>query len=155
MDSLLLRSYAQQNKYAESYEKREATTLSKEEEDEACLVAMAIATGNAAFKVFKAVIELGVLDIMKNARLSTYMSATEIASHLPTTNLDAASMLERMLCHLAGYSLLAYSRRTLLDGQVERLYGLTRVTKHLTNYRDGLSFAPLFILVQDKVFGEG
>ncbi|GAB4826077.1 hypothetical protein Ancab_008948 [Ancistrocladus abbreviatus] len=75
MDSLLLRSYAQQNKYAESYEKREATTLSKEEEDEACLAAMAITTGNAAFKVLKVVIELGVLEIMKNAGRSTYMSA--------------------------------------------------------------------------------
>ncbi|GAB4846347.1 hypothetical protein Ancab_025353 [Ancistrocladus abbreviatus] len=155
MDSLLLHSYAQQNKYAESFEKREATTLSKEEEEEACLAAMAIATGNAAYKVLKAVIELGVLEIMKNAGLSTHMSATEIANHLPTTNPNAASMLERMLRHLAGYSLLSYCRRTLPDGQVERLYGLTQVTKYLTNYKDGLSFAPFFILVQDKVFDEG
>ncbi|GAB4846346.1 hypothetical protein Ancab_025352, partial [Ancistrocladus abbreviatus] len=116
---------------------------------------MAIATGNAAYKVLKAVIELGVLEIMKNAGLSTHMSATEIANHLPTTNPNAASMLERMLRHLAGYSLLSYCRRTLPDGQVERLYGLTQVTKYLTNYKDGLSFAPFFILVQDKVFDEG
>ncbi|GAB4859156.1 hypothetical protein Ancab_010621, partial [Ancistrocladus abbreviatus] len=154
MDSLLLHSYAQQNKCAESYEKREATTLSNEEE-EACLAAMAIATSTVAFKVLKVVIELGVLEIMKNAGLSTYMSVTEIANHLPTTNSDVASMLERMLRHLAGYSLLSYSLRTLPDGQVERLYGLTRVTKYLTNYKDGFSFAPFFILVQDKVFGEG
>ncbi|GAB4826084.1 hypothetical protein Ancab_008955 [Ancistrocladus abbreviatus] len=116
---------------------------------------MAIATSNAAFKVLKAVIERGVLEIMKNASLSTYMSTIEIANHLPTTNPNAASMLERMLCHLARYSLLSYSRGTLCDGQVERLYGLTWVTKYLTNYKDVFSFAPFFILVQDKVFGEG
>ncbi|GAB4826089.1 hypothetical protein Ancab_008960 [Ancistrocladus abbreviatus] len=54
---------------------------------------MAIAIGNAAFKVLKAVIELGVLEIMKNASLSTYMSTIEIANHLPTTNPNAAFML--------------------------------------------------------------
>ncbi|GAB4852910.1 hypothetical protein Ancab_017110 [Ancistrocladus abbreviatus] len=154
MDSLLMCSFAQQNKYAESYEKKEATTLSKEEE-EACLAAMAIATGNAAFKVLKAVIELGVLEILKNDGLSTYMSTTEIANHLSTTNPNAASMLECMLCHLAGYSPPSYSRRTLPDGQVERLYGLAWVTKYLTNYKDRFSFAPFFTLIQDKVFGEG
>ncbi|GAB4826085.1 hypothetical protein Ancab_008956 [Ancistrocladus abbreviatus] len=67
------------------------TTLSKEEE-EACLATMAIATDNAAFKVLKAVIELGVLEIMKNATLSTYMSTIEIANHLPTTNPNASML---------------------------------------------------------------
>ncbi|GAB4826091.1 hypothetical protein Ancab_040349 [Ancistrocladus abbreviatus] len=155
MESLVLHSYganAQQNKYGE---KTEVTTLSKEEEEKACLAAMAIATGNAALMVLKTVIELGVLEIIKNAGLSTHVSATEIVNQLPTTNPNATSVLERMLRHLAGYSLLTHSRKTLPDGRVERLYGLTPVTKYLTNYKDGFSFAPLFIMLQDKVLVEG
>ncbi|GAB4826094.1 hypothetical protein Ancab_008965, partial [Ancistrocladus abbreviatus] len=162
MESSVLRSYAieanaQQNKCAKSTqpdEKRQVTTLSKKEEEMACLSAMAIASGNAALMVLKTVIELGVFEIMKNAGLSTHMSAVEIAKQLPTTNPNAASMLERMLRHLAGYSFLSHSRKTLPDGRVERLYGLTSVTKYLTNYKDGFSFAPLFIMLQDKALVE-
>ncbi|GAB4860491.1 hypothetical protein Ancab_035649 [Ancistrocladus abbreviatus] len=93
-------------------------TISKEEEHEACLAAIAIATGSSLPIVLKSVIELGVLDIIGTAGPNAYLSSTEIASQLPTTNLKAATTLECLLRLLASYAFLSHSQRTFPDGRI-------------------------------------
>ncbi|GAB4826073.1 hypothetical protein Ancab_008944 [Ancistrocladus abbreviatus] len=130
-------------------------TISKEEEQEACLAAMAIATGSSYPIVLKSVIELGVLDIIGKAGPNAYLSSAEIASHLPTKNPNAATTLERLLRLLASYTLLSHSQRTLPDGSIERLHGLTPVSKVLSRNEDGGSLAPLLLLSYDNLYFNG
>lgn len=103
--------------------------------------------------VLKSVIELDVLDIIAQAGPAAHLSPSEIASHLPTQNPDAPSMLDRMLRLLAAYSVIQCSHRTLPDGKVERLYGLTPVCKFLTKKKgEGLSLASQALMNMDEVF---
>ncbi|KDP40588.1 hypothetical protein JCGZ_24587 [Jatropha curcas] len=74
-------------------------------------------------------IELNLFGIIAKAGPGAFVSASEIASQLPTTNPDAPSMLDRMLHLFASHSLLSYSSRTLKDGSVQKLYGLTPACK--------------------------
>ncbi|CAK9143618.1 unnamed protein product [Ilex paraguariensis] len=64
-------------------------------------------------------------------------------------NPDAPLMLDRMLRLLATHSLLTFS---VVDGGAHRLYGLALVAKYFVRKQDGVSFAPLMALLQDKVF---
>ena len=123
-------------------------------EEEACFSALAMGTGSVPSMVLKAVIELDVFEIMKRAGLGAHLSAAEIAAQLPTKNPDAGTMLDRMLRVLASYEVLSCSNRSLPDGHVERLYGLTSVSQFFTKSEDGASLAALSLLIQDKVFIE-
>nr|WMX25281.1 O-methyltransferase OMT3 [Lophophora williamsii] len=122
--------------------------------EEAFTFALAMATGSFANMVLRAVVELDVFEIMKRAGPGTHLSAAEIAAHLPTKNPDANAMLDRMLRVLAGYEVLSCSNRSLPNGQVERLYGLSPVSQFFTKSEDGASLAPLCLLNQDKVYWE-
>ncbi|KAL9263145.1 Caffeic acid 3-O-methyltransferase-like protein [Drosera capensis] len=124
------------------------------EEEEACSYAMTITCGSVPSMVLKAVIELGVFEIMSSAWPESYMSPVEIATQLSTSNQDAATMLDRMLRLLASYSILSYSLRELPDGRVERLYGLAPDSRFLTKNEDGVSLAAMCLLNQDKVLLE-
>ncbi|KAJ8446400.1 hypothetical protein Cgig2_019293 [Carnegiea gigantea] len=123
-------------------------------EDEACSYAMTVTSGSVPPMVLKAVIELDVLEIIKRAGPGAHLSPAEIAAQLPTTNPDAATMLDRMLRLLASYSILSYSLRTLPDGRVERLYGLAPVCQFLTKNEDGVTLGALSLMNQDKVLME-
>ncbi|GMH08820.1 hypothetical protein Nepgr_010660 [Nepenthes gracilis] len=128
---------------------------SEEEEQEACSFAMAITSGSVPPMVLKAIIELGVLEIIKRAGQGAQLSPAEIASQLPTHNADAAAvLLDRMLRLLASYSVLTCTLRTLPDGGVERLYGLAPVCQFLTENEDGVTLAALCLMNQDKVLLE-
>lgn len=124
------------------------------EEEEACSYTMTITSGSVPPMVLKAVIELGVFEIMNSTCPESYMSPAEIAAQLPTSNQDAATMLDRMLCLLASYSILSYSLRELPDGRVERLYGLAPVSKFLSKNEDGVSLAAMCLVNQDKILLE-
>ncbi|GAB2286758.1 hypothetical protein Dimus_021152 [Dionaea muscipula] len=86
------------------------------EEEEVWSYVMTIAFGSAPPMVLRVVIELGVLEVINGAGPDAFMSPTEIAAQLPTSNLDAATMLDRMLCLLASYSLLSCSQWELPSG---------------------------------------
>ena len=120
-------------------------------EDEAWSYAMVLSSGAALSMVLKAVIELDVLEIIKQAGPGAQLSPTEIAAKFPTQNPKAATMLDCMLRLLASYSVLTCSPRTLQDGQVERLYGLTLVCKFLTKDEDGLSLGSYSLFCHEKV----
>lgn len=128
----------------------------EEEEDDNgdCIFAMQLAGASVVPMALKAAIELDLLEIMARAGPGAYLSTAQIASHLPTQNPDAPTMLDRLLRLLASYSVLTCSLVTRDDGRTERLYGLAPVCKFLTRNGDGVSIAPLLIMVHDKVFME-
>ncbi|GAB2264995.1 Caffeic acid 3-O-methyltransferase [Dionaea muscipula] len=128
--------------------------IDDQEEQEACSYAMTITSGSVPPMVLRAVIELGVLEVINGAGPGAFMSPAEIAAQLPTSNPDAATMLDRMLRLLASYSLLSYSLRELPDGRIERLYGLAPVCRFLIKNEDGVSLAALSLMNQDKVLLE-
>ncbi|KAL2550848.1 Flavone 3'-O-methyltransferase 1 [Forsythia ovata] len=128
-----------------------------EEEDEACLFAMQLASASILPMVLKSAIELDLLEIIKKAGPGAFVSASELVKQLPTKNPDAASMVDRILRLLACYSVVNCSLKTLPDGggaAVERVYSLAPVCKFLTKNLDGVSIAPVSLMNQDKLFIE-
>ncbi|KDP47104.1 hypothetical protein JCGZ_03912 [Jatropha curcas] len=123
------------------------------EEDEAHLNAMLFSASHIFPMVFRAAIQLNIFGIIAKAGPNAYLSATDIAFHLPTQNPEAPSMLDRMLLLFASHSLLSQSKRTLEDGQVETLYGLTPTSKFFVpcSEEEGGSLAPLSALSTHKV----
>lgn len=101
--------------------------------------------------VLKAVVELNILEIIAEAGPHALLSASHIVSQLPTKNPNAAAVVDRMLRLLACYEVLTHSLRSLPDGAVERLYGLTPAARCFLKNQDGLSLASLILLNQDKI----
>ena len=101
-----------------------------------------------------AAIELGVFDIIAKAGDGAELSAAEIAVQMPTSNHDAAMMVDRILRLLASHSVLNCSVVADDDessGSFKRLYGLGPVSKYFVTNEDGVSLGPLMALIQDKV----
>ncbi|XP_038904206.1 caffeic acid 3-O-methyltransferase-like [Benincasa hispida] len=97
----------------------------------------------------QAAFELGVFEILAKARNGAELSPAEIAAET-TTNPEAATMVDRMLRLLASHSVVGYSLAFDEDGNVQRLYSLTPVSKYYVRNEDGVSFGPLLSLLQDK-----
>ncbi|KAK9122377.1 hypothetical protein Syun_019994 [Stephania yunnanensis] len=137
---------------------RSTVTMSPEEEEEACMYAMQLASSSVLPMVLKAAIELDVLETIAEAGPGASLAPSEIASRLPNcTNPDAAVMLDRMLRLLASFRIVTCSVRTTeVDGveRAERAYGLGGVCKFLVKNEDGVSMAPLVLMNQDKVLME-
>ncbi|KAL8127714.1 hypothetical protein AgCh_014582 [Apium graveolens] len=130
------------------------TKTNSQEDEEACLLAMQLATASVLPLVLKAAIELDLLEIIAKAGPDAYVTPNELASMLPTSNLDAPVLLDRILRVLASYSILNCGLNELANGQVERKYGLTNVCKYLIKNVDGVSIAPLTLLNMDKIMME-
>ncbi|KAK1273927.1 hypothetical protein QJS04_geneDACA010873 [Acorus gramineus] len=126
----------------------------EEEDEEACLYSMILASASVLPMTLKAAVELDLLEIIAAAGPGANLSPSEVASKLPTTNPEAPVMLDRILRLLASYSVLTCSVVDGEDGKVKRLYGLAPVAKYLTKNEDGVSMAPLVLMNQDKVLME-
>lgn len=127
---------------------------SSNEEDYHLQYALQLASASTLPMVFKAVIELGVLEIIEKAGPGALLSASQIASQLPTqNNPDAPIVLDRILCLLASNSILTCSLATENQDsdQVQRLYGLAPVAKYFIKKEDGGSLSTYFLVIQDKV----
>lgn len=105
-----------------------------------------------------AAIELGVFDIIAKAGEGAELSAAEIAVQMPTSNHDAAMMVDRILRLLASHSVLNCSVVAADDDDddessdsFKRLYGLGPVSKYFVTNEDGVSLGPFMALIQDKV----
>ncbi|XP_058114641.1 caffeic acid 3-O-methyltransferase-like isoform X2 [Magnolia sinica] len=115
--------------------------------------AMQLSIASVLPMAIKALIELDVFEIISKCGQGAPLSASEIASHLPTSNQhDAAATLDRVLRLLASFSVLTCTSRTRADGCVERVYGLASVCKFLVKNQEGASLATMTLLVQDRVF---
>ncbi|PIA38196.1 hypothetical protein AQUCO_02800098v1 [Aquilegia coerulea] len=122
------------------------------EDEDHFLFAMQLAEVSVLPMVMQVAAELGLFDIIAKAGSGAQMSPKIIASHLPTQNANAVSMLDRILRLLTSYKVLTSSVITNDDGLIERLYGLAPVCKYFVQNEDGVSLLPLMLLVQDKVF---
>ncbi|KAG8375844.1 hypothetical protein BUALT_Bualt09G0001400 [Buddleja alternifolia] len=95
------------------------------------LFAMELATVAVLPAVLKSAIELDLLELIKKAR-----------------NGDESSTFS------ASYNILSYTAENLPDGGVDRQYSLVTVCKFFTKNDDGASFAPLLLLLEDKIMKE-
>ncbi|XP_010430397.1 PREDICTED: indole glucosinolate O-methyltransferase 4-like [Camelina sativa] len=108
--------------------------------------------------VFKAALELGVIDMIASVDEGVWLSSSAIVLGLPTkpTNPEAPVLLDRMLVLLASHEILKYHMvETGKNGRsekMERVYAAEPVCKFFLNQGDGSgSFAPLFMLLQSEL----
>nr|WMY23412.1 COMT protein [Stephania japonica] len=130
------------------------TEIGTKKDEEDFLFAMQLASGSVLPMVLQAAIELQVLEIIAKAGHGAHLSPKEIVSQIPTHNLQASDMLDRILRLLASHSILTCVAMTRENGNVERKYGLATVCKYLLPNADGVSFSPLIFLNQSKAYME-
>ena len=99
-----------------------------------------------------AAIQLDIFEIIAKAGPDAKLSPKELAAQLATKNPEAPSMLDRILRVLASHSIVGCSLADDEQGNPQRLYSLTPVSKFLVRNEDGVSLGPLMNLLQDKVF---
>ncbi|URD73739.1 caffeic acid [Musa troglodytarum] len=134
--------------------KAAALQLSPEEDEEACVHAAQLVSSSVLPMTLKAAIELQLLEIIVGAGPGARLSPDDVAAQLPTTNPQAAAMVDRILRLLAAYGIVSCSVEAGPDGRPCRKYGAAPVCKHLTRNEDGVSFAALSLMNQDKVLME-
>ncbi|XP_075674930.1 caffeic acid 3-O-methyltransferase 1-like [Castanea sativa] len=137
-----------------SLENKVTPTLS--ENDKACLQAILVSSAQMFSCVLNATIELDLFGIIARAGPAACITTSEIVSQLPTkdSDSDTPSRLDRMLRVLVSNSLLTCSIRTLEDGRVERLYGLTPTSYFFVEKDDGSSLASLAAFSSHRAFWE-
>ena len=124
---------------------------SDDEEMAAYLCASHLAAGFAMPMTLKAVIELGVLDIIANAGPGRQLSPAEIVSQIETENPMAPVVLDRLVRYLASSSVLTCSVTEGDSGRGERRYGLGPVCKFFISRTDAASLAPFILMNLAKV----
>ncbi|KAE8734768.1 Caffeic acid 3-O-methyltransferase [Hibiscus syriacus] len=125
-----------------------------EHDEESFAYAGQIANSCAMSMSMHAAIQMDIFEIIAKAGPDAKLSPKDIAAHLPTTNPEAASMLDRMLRLLATHGIVGCSMAEDADeeGNPQRLYALTPVSRFFVRNEDGVSLAPVMALHQDKVF---
>ncbi|CAN4101307.1 unnamed protein product [Withania somnifera] len=121
------------------------------EEENYLMNAMHLTSGLLLNMVLKAVIELGIFEII--AKSSTQqLSSNEVASQLPTKNKNVPLVLERILRFLASQSFLTCSvTKDDDDGNIHTSYKLTPLSQTLISDKDGSSIAPFLLLTADPI----
>ncbi|XP_042480157.1 caffeic acid 3-O-methyltransferase 1-like [Macadamia integrifolia] len=137
-----------------SVEEERSLSNEEQEDEEACMHAMQLASFSVLPMVLKSAVELDLFEIIAKAGAGAQLSPSEITAQLPTQNPEAPVMLDRMLRLLASYSILTCSQTTLDDGSPQRFYGLAPVCKFLVKNQDGVCLTPLVLMNQDKVLME-
>ncbi|KAJ1693296.1 hypothetical protein LUZ63_009994 [Rhynchospora breviuscula] len=130
-----------------------------DEEEEACMHALQLASASILPMTLKAAVELDVLEILVKGCGGPFgkpvMTASDVVSHLKTNNPQAAEMLDRMLRLLASYNVIKCDVEIDdNDDKVTRRYRPSPVCKWLTKNEDGVSIASLALLIQDKALME-
>ncbi|CAL9049194.1 unnamed protein product [Musa banksii] len=133
---------------------KNAVQLTPEEDEEACMYAMQLASGSILPMTLKAAIELDLLEILTKAGPGVRLSPADVAARLPTKNPHAAVMVDRMLRLLAAYNVVSCTVEADAEGRPSRTYGAAPVCKYLTKNEDGVSMAALALMNQDKVLME-
>ncbi|OMO70438.1 O-methyltransferase, family 2 [Corchorus olitorius] len=102
--------------------------------------------------VLKAAVDLDLLEIIAKATPEgRKLSPIEIASHLPTKNSDAPSIIDRILRVLASHSVLKCDVATSEDGRAQRLYGLAPIGRYFLHNDNGISLFPGLSLATSKI----
>ncbi|XP_021282827.1 caffeic acid 3-O-methyltransferase-like [Herrania umbratica] len=125
--------------------------ITANEEEEEFHQAIHLATSTVLPMVLQAAIDLDLLEIIAKAGpADCKLSPIEIASHLPTQNPDASSIIDRILRVLASHSILTCGLATNEDGHIQRLYGLASIAKYFLHNDDGISVLPALAISTDK-----
>ncbi|XBJ27663.1 hypothetical protein VPH35_004894 [Triticum aestivum] len=120
-------------------------------DEEACMYALQLATSSILPMTLKNAIELGMLETLVSAG-GKALSPSEVAAQLPCkANPDAPAMVDRMLRLLATHKVVSCEMEKGEDGLLVRRYSPAPVCKWLTANEDGVSMAPMLLMVQDKV----
>lgn len=119
------------------------------EDDEACVFAMQLGTAYLLPMAVRTAIELGLLELIKEADPAVVFPA-DLAARLPTTNPEAPAMLDRILHLLSCHSILKCSIVEQPDGRLHRAYAMAPLCKFLTKNDDGVSMAPLLLMQLNK-----
>ncbi|XP_043693328.1 caffeic acid 3-O-methyltransferase-like [Telopea speciosissima] len=117
--------------------------------DDARVLAMEIPGFVVLPMVFKAAVELDLLEIIARAGPDAQLSPSVITSQLQTQNPEAPEMVDRIMRLLASYSILTCSLVTHDDGRVERLYGLAPVSTYFLKNHDNPFTDYLTVFNQD------
>ncbi|WOG90617.1 hypothetical protein DCAR_0309861 [Daucus carota subsp. sativus] len=124
------------------------------EEEGAYMFAMQLVGASFLPMVLMSAIELDLLEAISKAGPGAYVSPSELADQLPSSQQGTPVMLDRILRFLASYSVLECRIRESTDGHIERLYGLAPVCKFFVKSSDGVSMAPYLLMNHDKIFME-
>ncbi|KAE8806882.1 caffeic acid-O-methyltransferase [Hordeum vulgare] len=128
-----------------------ATKKDAASDEEACMYALQLATSSILPMTLKNAIELGMLETIVSAD-GKALSPSEVAAQLPCkANPDAPAMVDRMLRLLASHKVVTCHMEKGEDGLLTRRYSPAPVCKWLTPNEDGVSMAPMLLMVQDKV----
>ncbi|TXG63123.1 hypothetical protein EZV62_010117 [Acer yangbiense] len=128
----------------------EPNTQQEEEEEAYYSYANNLAMSVVLPMALRTAVELDVFNIIAKVGPGAKLSASEIATQIPTTDPNAPNMLDRILRLLASYRVLDCS---LNPGQ-ERLYGISRVSKYFVSNEEGVSLASFLDLFLQIVFLE-
>ncbi|KAL8102009.1 hypothetical protein AgCh_033786 [Apium graveolens] len=119
-------------------------------------------SGTILGMVMKAAIELDLFEIIAKAAAvdgaspfgdeAKKLSSDDIVAHIPTQNPAATAMLERILRFLAANSILIRTVVAGKDGKEKSLYSLASICKSYISDEEGVSLAPLLVMLHDKVF---
>ncbi|KAL2337116.1 hypothetical protein Fmac_011562 [Flemingia macrophylla] len=119
-------------------------------ENNSCISAMNHLLGPVHSAVLKAALELNLFEIIAKAS-PIGVSASDVASELPTQHPELPRRLDRMLCLLASNSLLACSTCTNEDGHIERLYQLSPAGQYFVKDENKGSLAFLSTFFSHRV----
>ncbi|KAK1370005.1 Caffeic acid O-methyltransferase [Heracleum sosnowskyi] len=126
----------------------------KLQEEASFMFAMHLVGASFLSMLLTTAVELDLLETISKAGPGAFVSPSELADQLPSTQHDTPLMLDRILRFLASHSVLNFKIRESKHGQIERLYGLTPVCKFLTKSSDGVSMAPRLLMHHHKIFIE-
>ncbi|KAJ0967137.1 hypothetical protein J5N97_024054 [Dioscorea zingiberensis] len=127
------------------------TTQEEANEEVAFHRAANLGHGTILSLTLKAVVELGVLEILSAAGPGTCLSAEEIVSQIKTSNPDAPEVLDRMLRLLASNNVVKCDVVAGEDGKTRRRYGMGQVGEFFTKNEDGVSMVPLLLMHHSKI----
>ncbi|KAL2939672.1 Caffeic acid 3-O-methyltransferase, partial [Bienertia sinuspersici] len=101
--------------------------------------------------VMKAIIDMGVLQMIHAHASPNELLSIEIATRINSPNPNVSDMLDRMLRLLATYSVVRCTTVNNVNGGLERRYSPSPVTKFLVPNDDGVSLAGFLDLMVDKL----
>ncbi|XP_027367520.1 isoliquiritigenin 2'-O-methyltransferase-like [Abrus precatorius] len=138
-----------------NYEENPLSKCSPQQaEDNACLSAMLLSFSPMVYSaVLNAALELNLFQIIAKAS-PLCVSASEIASQLPTQHKELPRRLDRMLCLLASHSLLTCSTRINEDGAMERVFELSLAGKFFLNDQTNGSVALFSTFVSHRTVAD-
>ncbi|KAI4320177.1 hypothetical protein MLD38_033683 [Melastoma candidum] len=115
----------------------------REVDDDPCLKALLVSAYLVFPDILHAAIHSDLFGIISSQGDGAFLSASEVASLLPSRCDDTVDILDRMMRCLSSHSLLCHKTVELKDGRLERRYGITPAGRYFCRGEDGGSIASI------------